>query len=464
MNIASILDLVADALGDRRAVGDLTYEQLREAAMNTSSRIEGLDPAAKAMATILPNGVEFPIALFGSAWAGVSFAPLNFRLPEFSRQELLERIQPAIMFDKSWINDPRDDALESYPDDPVNPAVLLFTSGTSSKPKIAVLQHQNLMAYIFNTLEFASASEDEAVLLAVPPFHVAGVAAVLSATFVGRRIVPLAHFDASSWLDLACAERVTHAMVVPTMLARVVAELQTHPEKQPTALRSLAYGGARMPPSVLEQALKLLPDVDFVHAYGLTETSSTVAVLGPEDHRLAFASDDPKVRRRLGSCGRPVPGVEFTVREDELWIRGEQVGGSYVGAVSQIDQDGWLHTGDHGFVDDEGYVFISDRADDMIIRGGENISPAEVEDALLRHHDIAGAGVVGLPDVEWGDKIGALVVPRSGADLDVDQVRAWMKVQLGSLKTPEVIVVCDELPLGPTGKVLRRTIKEMLAD
>jgi fatty-acyl-CoA synthase len=174
-----------------------------------------------------------------------------------------------------------------YAEDPARPAVLLFTSGTSAAPKAAVLHHDNLAAYLFNTVEFASAGEDEATLLAVPPFHIAGVAAVLSSAYAGRRIVPLDRFEAAAWLRLARDQAVTHAMVVPTMLARIVTALEADPTLYPPALRSLAYGGARMPAPVLERALALLPGTGFVNAYGLTETSSTVAVLGPEDHRTA---------------------------------------------------------------------------------------------------------------------------------------------------------------------------------
>jgi acyl-CoA synthetase (AMP-forming)/AMP-acid ligase II len=253
---------------------------------------------------------------------------------------------------------------------------------------------------------------------------------------------------------------VTHAFVVPTMLARIVAVLAADPGRRPPALRSLAYGGARMPRPVIERALELLPGVDFVNAYGLTETSSTVAVLGPDDHRAAVASGDPTVRRRLESCGRAVPGVEFRIVDGEVWIRGDQVGGGYVGTDSHVDAGGWLHTGDQGSLDDEGYLFVLGRGDDVIIRGGENISPAEIEDTLLRHPGVAAAAVVGLPDVEWGEKVAAMVVVDAG--VDPAALQEWARPQLGSIKTPELVVVADELPQTPTGKVLRREVREQL--
>lgn len=466
MNVAMVLDMAADGLGDRRAVGDLTYAQVRSKARAVAARLRGMVPPVTSMASLLPNGDHLPVALFGACWAGVSYAPLNFRLPEATQSDLLARLAPAARFAQEWMNDGADgDDQAPFVDEPERPAVLLFTSGTSAAPKAAVLRHDNLTAYLFNTLEFGSAGEDEAALVAVPPFHIAGVAAVLSSTYVGRRIVPMARFDADDWLELAAAESITHAFVVPTMLARIVAVLADDPGRRPPALRSLAYGGARMPLPVIERALELLPDVEFVNAYGLTETSSTVAVLGPDDHRAAIASSDPNVRRRLESCGRAVPGVEFRIVDGEVWIRGDQVGGGYVGIESQVDADGWLHTGDQGVLDDEGYLWVLGRADDTIIRGGENISPAEIEDALMRHPDVAAAAAVGLPDTEWGEKVAAMVVPRGVAQsFDADKLRDWARQQLGSIKAPEVIVPAGELPLTATGKVLRRVVREQLLE
>jgi acyl-CoA synthetase (AMP-forming)/AMP-acid ligase II len=327
---------------------------------------------------------------------------------------------------------------------------------------------------VFNTNEFGSAGEDEAVLVAVPPFHVAGVAAILSACYVGRRIVPLASFSPEDWLDTARREAVTHAFVVPTMLARIAAAAEADPDLQLPQLRSLAYGGARMPAPVLERALRVFPDAGFVNAYGLTETSSTVAVLGPEDHRQAASSEDPSVRRRLGSVGRPVGGIEVVVvtedgtlasaeRHGEIRLRGPQVSGAYADQPSTVDGDGWLRTGDLGWIDADGYLYVAGRADDVIIRGGENISPSEIEDALLRHPAVAQTAVVGLPDEEWGERIGAMVVLRPGASTNGEELFRWAKERLGSLKAPEVVVLRSELPTTPTGKVLRRQVRSELS-
>jgi acyl-CoA synthetase (AMP-forming)/AMP-acid ligase II len=226
---------------------------------------------------------------------------------------------------------------------------------------------------------------------------------------------------------------------------------------------------------VLELALKLFPETDFVNAYGLTETSSTVALLGPDDHRLAMYSDDPVWTARLSSVGLPVPGIEVRVVDDtgadlgidspgEVQIRGDQVGGAYADVESKTDADGWLHTGDRGWVDVDGYIFVEGRADDTIIRGGENISPAEIEDALLTHDAVSTACVVGLSDEEWGERIVAAITLRPGVDeIDTDHVRDWVRERVGSLKTPEQIEIRDELPQTATGKILRRQIRTELS-
>ena len=475
MNIAMLLDMAADGIGVRVAMGSrdggLTYAGLRERAQAVASHVEATD--AHTVALVDETSPLVPAALFGAAWAGVSYAPLNYRLPEEARHELLERLRPAAVADPTWLALPS--ASCPYPDDPPRPAVLLFTSGTSAEPKAAVLEHDQLLAYQLNTIEFASAGDDEAVLLSVPPFHIAGVTAILSSTYAGRRIVPLARFTAEAWLELATTERVTHAFVVPTMLARIVHALEADPAARPPSLHHLAYGGARMPAPVLERALALLPDTGFVNAYGLTETSSTVSVLGPDDHRAAVASNDPTLRARLASAGIPVPGIEVRIVDPdgadlapgelgEILLRGAQVSGDYVGRDSHRDAEGWLRTGDKGRLDGDGYLFVEGRGDDTIIRGGENLAPAEIEDALLSHPAVSGAAVVGIPDEEWGERVVAMVSLRVGATADEDQLRRFVHDHLGTLKTPERIAIRDELPQTATGKILRRQVRADLDD
>jgi acyl-CoA synthetase (AMP-forming)/AMP-acid ligase II len=247
------------------------------------------------------------------------------------------------------------------------------------------------------------------------------------------------------------------------MLARVVAELDGADAGTPS-LRNLAYGGARTPRPVLERALDLFPGTGFVNAYGLTETASSVAVLGPDDHREALASDDPGVRARLGSVGRPLPGIEIEVRSAAgaalppgetglVFVRGDQISGEY-GGRRTTDAGGWFATRDLGHVDAGGYLFVEGRADDTIIRGGENIAPAEIEDVLLAHPGVVEAAVVGVPDPEWGQRIVAFVV----GDAEPDDVRRWVRERLRSAKTPDAVELRRELPRTETGKLLRRDL------
>jgi acyl-CoA synthetase (AMP-forming)/AMP-acid ligase II len=293
------------------------------------------------------------------------------------------------------------------------------------------------------------------------------MANMLSNLFAGRRLVYLRHFEPKLWIETVRSEGVSHAMVVPTMLSRIVDALDGKPADAPT-LRSLSYGGAKVAERVLIRALQAFPDTGFVNAYGLTETASTIAVLGPDDHRNALTSDDPAIKRRLSSAGQVLPTVEIEIRDElerpllpgepgMIYLRGEQVSGEYASG-SVLDEHGWFCTRDRGWVDPEGYLFIEGRADDTIIRGGENIAPAEIEEVLLAHPAVAEACVVGIPDDEWGQRIAAAVVLREGAAVTEDELRDNVRGQLRGSKTPDTIVFRDSLPHTETGKMLRRVV------
>jgi acyl-CoA synthetase (AMP-forming)/AMP-acid ligase II len=228
-----------------------------------------------------------------------------------------------------------------------------------------------------------------------------------------------------------------------------------------------------MPSRVVVRALEAWPDVDFVNAYGLTETSSTIAVLGPEEHRTAVASGDAATRARLGSAGRVVPAVELEIRDEagrplppgvtgRIWVRGPQVSGEYTGSGPALDERGFFDTRDEGFVDADGYLFIGGRTDDTIIRGAENIAPAEIEDVLLAHPMVSDAVVVGVPDAEWGQRLEAAVVARPGAEVHLDELKQFAKDRLRGSKTPVRIVLWDALPRTDTGKLIRRHALERL--
>ena len=493
-----LLEMASSAFGDRVAIGSkdgsgVSYTTLYE----NSGRAAQLfrNSSAEKIAFLDTSSIALPTALFGSAWAGLPFVPLNYRLTGDEIRELGTEITPAI----GVANISMQDALKGVPEfeaiereeflsqtregeppgadwgmDPDQIAILLFTSGTTGAPKAAVLRHSHLVSYILGSVEFMGAGDEEATLVSVPPYHVAGMAALCSSVYAGRRIVQLPNFDAASWVDTAIKESVTHAMVVPTMLSRIVDELEKRPGVSIDSLRALSYGGGKMPRPVIEKALHLLPDTNFVNAYGLTETSSTISVLGPEDHRNALESQEESIRRRLSSAGKPLPNLEVSIRDEEgkiltagtsgeIWVRGEQVSGEYLGHGTKLTGDGWFPTNDGGFLDEEGYLFVEGRIDDIIIRGGENISPGEIEEALLTHPEIRDAAAIGMPDTQWGEIIVAVIVLSDGSNLPVEEVKAFVKDQLRSSRTPDHIVTMDELPYNETGKLLRRVLRENLS-
>ncbi len=435
------------------------------------------------------NGLAFPVALFGAVAARLPFVALNYRLADAQlgqivaddelvvasgdQAERLGRLGARPVLDAAGFVDGALDATpyaDAPPLDPDDVALLLYTSGTTAAPKAALLRHRHLAAYVIGTVEFGSAGPEEAALLSVPPYHIAGVMNLLSNMYMGRRVVYLDAFDPEQWLRVIREQAITHAMVVPTMLARIVAALGDEPAQTPS-LRTIAYGGAKTPTAVIEKALALFPDVAFTNAYGLTETSSTISVLGPDDHRLASGSDDPAVRARLRSAGLPLPGVEIEIRDEnggacpaavigDIYVRGEQVAGEYVGTIGS--GDGWFATRDSGYLDESGYVFVQGRADDTIIRGGENIAPAEIEEVLLAHDDVADCAVVGIEDDEWGQRIAAAVVLVEGAASNPEDIRGYARARLRGAKTPDIIVVLAELPYTDTGKLLRRVVRDDL--
>lgn len=497
MNLMMLLEMASNAFGDRTAIGSrdgsgITYADLYVRAGRASRSLAEND--VENISYIDTSSAALPVTLFGSAWAGLPFVPLNYRLTVDEIQTLAERISPANAITNedslAIVQDVvgfegylQEDFLTSTnegevpePDwdmDPNQIAILLFTSGTTGAPKAAVLRHSHLVSYILGSVEFMGAGEDEATLVSVPPYHIAGIAAMCSSVYAGRRIVQLPNFDAESWINLVVKEEITHAMVVPTMLARIVEHFGERGNEKIESLRAISYGGGKMPRSVIEKALELFPKTNFVNAYGLTETSSTISVLGPEDHRIAFESSDPAIRQRLASAGKPLPTLEVSIRNEEglevetgqsgeIWVRGEQVSGEYLGKGKRLTEDGWFPTNDGGSLDSEGYLFVEGRIDDIIIRGGENISPGEIEDILLQHPGIRDAAVVGAPDTQWGEVIVAFIVLSGIENLPETEVKSFTEKHLRSSRTPDKVIVLNELPYNETGKLLRRVLKENL--
>jgi acyl-CoA synthetase (AMP-forming)/AMP-acid ligase II len=444
------------------------------------------------------GSASFPIAMFSAAYAGLPFTPLNYRLAPDQIAALVARLDRVVVLaDPEYLAEPAfTDAVgavavalydvESFVDgceaarraaapvavDPGAPAIVLFTSGTTATPKGVVLTHANL-DMTNSLLPFGFAAPTDASLVATPPYHIIGVTAVFGALHAGRRQIFLGTFEPAAWLELARAEEATSAALVPTMLARLTHHLDGRVADVPT-LRIIAYGGSKMPRPVLQRALTVFPQVDFIQSYGLTETSAGITVLRPEDHRAALTTDSAQVAARLGSVGQALPGIELQVRNGdgsvaptgvpgELWVRGSKVSRAYLGTGSALDPQGWFPTRDIAYLDSDGFVFIEGRADDVIIRGGENIAPAEIEDVLVEHPAVEAVAVVGVPDEEWGERVAAVVVLADGQHVEAEELRAFVRARLRGSRTPDEVVFRAELPSTDTGKVQRRVLAHELS-
>lgn len=497
MNLALLLEMAAGAEPDR--VGLVcngkrwTYGELLAAAQGACELIA--QAGVEYVALLDESSEASVIAQFGAALSGIPYCPLNYRLADADLGAQLERIAPALIVGDAervarlapgaaHVVYPREEFTLATQEATPQPdaeydtgegiAIQLFTSGTTAAPKAAVLKHSNLVSYILGTVEFGAAEESDAALVSVPPYHIAGIAAIASSIYAQRRIVMLPSFAPDAWLKLVEAEKVTNAFVVPTMLSRVIHAMDKGVHADISSLRSIAYGGGKMPLELIQHALDLFPETGFTNAYGLTETSSTVALLGPDEHRAAHAATDPAARARLASVGKPLPTIELEIRDDEgkvlpagqageIYVRGDQVSGQYR-ERSALDADGWFPTRDAGYLDDEGYLFLAGRADDVIVRGGENISPGEIEDVVLTHPAIADVAAVAVPSAEWGEGVGLAVVVRGGHDQPAEaELSDLIRARLRSSRVPETIAFLPSLPYNEMGKLLRREVKRILA-
>jgi acyl-CoA synthetase (AMP-forming)/AMP-acid ligase II len=356
--------------------------------------------------------------------------------------------------------------------------ILMYTSGTTSLPKGVMLRHNDFTAYVVNSVELADGTPRGTALLCAPLYHIAGATNIMTNLFTGRRLVVLRQFEPTQWLEAVQAEGATHAFVVPTMMKHLI----DHPSFASydlSSLQNLSYGGAAMPFPVIRRAIEMFPKtVGFVNAFGQTETTSTLTVLGPDDHRLdGSPAEVERNLRRLQSIGRPLPDVEVKVVDDdgnelprgqvgELWVFTPRTMKGYATKERTVVNpalDGWLPTRDMGWIDEDGYIFLAGRKDDMIIRGGENIAPAEVEAVIYSHEAVEEAAVVGIPDLEWGQRIAAFVVCRGGAQLNSADLVAFCQQRLASFKKPEIIRFVEALPKNQMGKVLRTELRGMVA-
>ena len=396
MNIALLLEMAAEAAPDR--VGLVcegkrwTYGDLLDAARGAFQLIQ--ESEVEYAALLDDNCEAATIAMFGAALAGVPYCPLDSRVRDQELTALLDRIAPALVIGdeeratriaggrghtiysreefslKAQETVPAADAREYDPGEGI--AVQLFTNGTAAAPKAAILRHSKLLDYIQDTVEFGSAGEGDSALLVVPPFNSAGISAMLSSIYSLRRIVMLPKFSPDAWLHLVQAQQITDSIMESTTLARIINAMEQGVARDVSSLRAIDYGGGTMPAEVIRKALERFPGADFTNAYCLTGTSSAIALLGPEDHRMAVASGDPRVVARLGSLGKPITTVEIEIRgEDgkpvppgeagEIYVRGEQVSGEYM-EKSNPDAEGWFSTRDAGYMDEDGYLFLATAA------------------------------------------------------------------------------------------------------
>src|ERR1700733_2414504 len=348
MATSSYPDRTAVVSGDVR----LTTQQLSDLADGGAGIIARSD--ASHVAYVGTGGAMLPLLIFASARAGLAFTPVNYRLSAEGINTLIARLpDPLVVVDSGYLDElggldgldgrakqviVSDEFLAQARDaepaaelaHPDSIGIVLFTSRTTSQPKAVELTHNNLTSYVTGTVEFGSAEPTDAALICVPPYHIAGVSAALSNLYAGRKMVYLPIFDPEEWVRLIDAEHVTSATVVPTMLDRIVTVLEGRQHRLPS-LRNLAYGGSKVPLPLVRKALELLPHVGFVNACGLTETSPTLAVLTPDDHREAQAAGDPAVIRRLASVGQPVPSVEVQIRDEGgAVLSAGQTGGLFV--------------------------------------------------------------------------------------------------------------------------------------
>ncbi|MGB7589244.1 MAG: long-chain fatty acid--CoA ligase [Solirubrobacterales bacterium] len=492
LNLASLLVDSAGRLADGPAIrlGDveLSYADLddRSARLATLLREHGVKRGDR-VGVMLPNVPEFPIAYYGVLRAGATVVPMNvllkrreiaFYLEDSGAKLLLAwhgftgearegaadagaelvEVEPEEFAATLQGLEPTFDVVDTADDDI---AVILYTSGTTGKPKGAELTHANLSRNAeISSRTTCEVGDGDVVLGALPLFHSFGQTVGMNASLrVGACLTLVPKFDPGEALETMQRDRVTHFYGVPTMFGALL----HHPERDrfdTSSLRTCITGGASMPVEVLrgfEEAFGCI----VLEGYGLSETSPVAS------------SNHPGMERKPGSIGTPIEGVEMRVVDEddnplpqgevgEIVIRGHNIMKGYwqrPEATAEAMRGGWFHTGDMAKTDEDGYFYIVDRKKDLIIRGGYNVYPREVEEVLYEHPKIREAAVVGVPHDEWGEEIGAAIVLHEGEELSPEEVSAFVKDRIAAYKYPRVVWFIDELPKGPTGKILKREIQ-----
>jgi long-chain acyl-CoA synthetase len=434
-------------------------------------REQGLE-AGDRVVVLMANCPEVPIA-YNAIWrTGAVVTPAIFLLPPAELEHILGDSGATLVLATPELagNVPAGtrvittddfgeaDPAEIVPRAPEDPAALLYTGGTTGRSKGVLLSHENLWFAGKSGHDAGHLPEITRGLLALPLSHAYGLLVTvvgLHAEEQGQTVL-MRWFDPTLWLELAQEHRTQITAVVPSMLQLLLA--QPLEDYDLSELRYVVSGGAPLPTEVAEELLRRVPQVEIREGYGLTESS-------------ALVTSTPPGGSRLGSVGQAAPGVEVRIDGDEeigeICVRSPSVMLGYWGqpeATAEAIEDGWLRTGDLGYLDEEGYLYVVDRKKDLIIRGGFNVFPRDVEEAMLEHPEVVGAGVVGRPDAAYGEEVVAYVELASGADATPDHLVAYAKERIGGYKYPREVHLVGSLPLTPVGKVDRKALRAKLLE
>ena len=396
----------------------------------------------------------------------VKDAEVKILLTDRDPGELRELVETVVM-----IPDEYDALLESADEIELGAGItedtlagLFYTGGTTGASKGVMLTHRNLISNTFHFMTMAPPAANSVFLVMAPMFHAAGSNGILGGIWTGGCQIPLKVFDPAIALDLIEKHKVTHTLGVPTMLA-AIAELQHKEPRDTSSLTMVAHGGSPIATEVVRRAAEAFPTAEFVHVYGMTEASPLVTGLRNEQDLLDVD--------RSRSCGQSLIGVQVKIIDidgkelpsgevGELAARGPNIMKGYWNKPEQTAEvlvDGWYRSGDMGYMDDEGFVFLVDRAKDMIVSGGENVYCSEVEEALYKHPAVLEAAVFGVPDEAWGEAVHAVVVPRE--EVTSEELIAFCRTRIAGYKLPKAITLSDEeLPKSGPGKILKRELRE----
>ncbi|MBW1710026.1 MAG: long-chain-fatty-acid--CoA ligase [Deltaproteobacteria bacterium] len=495
----------------------MVFEQERLSYLQANDRINKLANALMGMGVSQENRIgmlsvncpQYIEAYFAAAKIGGIFVPLNFRARADELTYMINASEIKVLFvgeryldmvQEMLPNLPKlekvisidrpfedmltyEDLIASGSDEEVfleldddDTTILMFTSGTTGRPKAVPMTHTTFTMYILDNVDPADPENEEKNLLTVPMYHVAGIQGMLAAVYGGRTLVLMRQFEVKEWLEAVQNEGANRAMLVPTMLKQII-DFPAFSDYDLSNLQVITYGAAAMPFEVIKKAIDVFPGASFINAFGQTETGSTITILSPEDHVIEGSEKEQKkkLRRLSSSIGKALPDVEIRIIDEngnpvgpnevgEIVAQGPRIMSGYWQDEEKTAQaftpDGWLRTSDMGWMDEDGYIYLSGRADDMIIRGGENISPKEVEQVLFSHPKIEEAAVIGVPDEEWGQKPRAIVVLTEGETVTKEEIIEFCRSRLASFKRPRSVIFVDSLPRSALGKLSRKQLVE----